>query len=214
MYSWVSRRTTWIGLFGLRSIRKTIRFQNSINRTWSAFSMKYARTPVLHTDLVFSELIECLKAFGPLPSMTGLAWAGVQFVAVIMSRLSMFLFPVRRKFFTVCKGSIAPFEVASFHALVFVLLFLQFGYVESRIGFPQRLCEDVDDFAPFEIFSASFSQHVFSIDVMFRISKVGKDAGCFPRIEERVCNERSYSRVSLDRVNVVQIVTNRILVEV
>ena len=112
--------------------------------------------------------------------MAGLAWACVQFVAVVVPPLCMCLFPVGRKFFTVCKGSIAPFEVASFHALVFVLLFLQFGYVETRIGFPQRLCEDVDDFAPLEIFSASFSKHVFSIDVMLRISKVGKDAGCFP----------------------------------
>jgi len=142
--------------------------------------MKYARTPVLHTDLVFSELIERLKAFGSLPPMARLAWACVQFVAVIMPPLSMCLFPVGREFFTVCKCSIAPFEVASFHALVFVLLFLQFGYVESRIGLPQRLCEDVDNFSSLEIFSASFSKHVFSIDVMFRISKVGKDAGCFP----------------------------------
>lgn len=167
--------------------------------------MIYAGTPVLHTYLVFSELIECLKAFGPLSSMAGLAWTCVQLVAVVVPSLCMCLFSVGRKFFAVCKGPITPFEIASFHALVLVLLFLEFGYVESRVGLSQCLCENVDDFTPLEIFSTSFGQHVFSIDVMFRISKVGKDAGCFPRTEERVCDEGSYSRVSLDRVNVVQV---------
>ena len=171
--------------------------------------MIYARTPVLHTDLMFSELIECLKTFGSLSSMTSLAWACVQLVAVIVPPLCMCLFSVSRKFFTVCKCPITSFEVASFHALVLVLLFLELGYVESRVCLPQRLCEDIDDFAPLEIFSASFSQHVFSIDVMFGISKVGKDAGGFPRIEERVCNEGSYSGVSLDRVNVVQVMAKK-----
>ena len=146
--------------------------------------------------------------------MTILAWTCVQLVAVIVPPLRMCLFSVSRKFFTVCKGPITPFEVASFHAFVLVLLFLEFGHIESRVRLPQRLCEDVDDFAPFEIFSTSFSQHVFSIDVMFRISKVGKDTSCFPRIEERVCDEGSYPRVSLDRINVVQVMTKRILVTV
>jgi len=134
--------------------------------------MVHARTPVFHSNLVFSELVQSFEAFGSFPTVASFARASVELVAVIVFCLLMFLLSMRCELFTIRKGSVAAFEVTGLHALVFVLLLLELGDVQARICLSEGLREYIDDFSPLEVLATCLRQHVFAIDEVFGIPQV------------------------------------------
>jgi len=174
--------------------------------------MVHARTPVFHSNLVFSELVQSFETFGPFPTVTSFARASVELVAVIMFCLLMFLLSMRCELFTIRKSPVATFEVTCLHALIFVLLLLELGDVQARICLSKGLCENIDDFSPLEVLATSLCQHVFSIDEVFRIPQVCQNSCCLPGTEEWVGNNCSYARVSFNRIDVIKIMADKSLV--
>lgn len=118
----------------------------------------------------------------------------------------MFSLSVRCELFTIRKGSIAAFEVACLHALVFVLLFLQLGDVQARVSLPECLSVDIDDLTPFQIFPTGFTQHVFAVNILCGVSQIGKNTSRLPGVEVRVGNQGSNTGVAFDRVDIIEIV--------
>lgn len=122
----------------------------------------------------------CLKAFGPLTPVASFTRASVQLVAVVVSDLLVRLLSMCCELFAIRKSSIAAFEVACFHALVLVLLFLELGNVQAGISLPQCLGVDINDLTTLQVFTTRIVQHVFAINILLRIPNVRKYAGSLP----------------------------------